>query len=146
MGLGKHQRYAKGLFAEAVIAVAVLWFVIPRWGILGAAWTCSVLMVLNRGILAPFLVSKTLSLGFADYMGTIYVRPLAAAVPAIALAWVARATLLPGSNWLQIFGAGALTGIFYYALAYLICLDRDHRSLLLTWLRSKTEPRPEGSV
>ena len=145
-GLGKHQRYAKGLFAEALILVAVLWFVIPRWGILGAAWTCSILMVLNRGIFAPFLVSKTLSLGFANYMGTIYIRPLAAAVPVIAFAWMARATLLPGFNWLQIFSAGALTGIFYYALAYLICLDRDHRSLLRTWLRSQTGPRHEGSV
>jgi hypothetical protein len=120
--------------------------VIPRWGILGAAWTSSILMVLNRGIFAPFLVSKTLSLGFANYMGTIYIRPLAAAVPVIAFAWMARATLLPGFNWLQIFGAGALTGIFYYALAYLICLDRDDRSLLRTWLRSQTGPRHEGSV
>lgn len=147
MGLGKHQGYAKGLFAEAVIVVAALWFVIPRWGIIGAAWICSVLMVLNRGIFAPFLVSKTLSLGFANYMGTIYVRPLAVAVPVVVIAYVSRATLLPGANWLQIFGAAMLTGVLYYALAYLICLDRDHRALLQAWLRQRrTEPRPDGSV
>jgi O-antigen/teichoic acid export membrane protein len=141
LGLGKHQRYAKGLFAEAVIAVAALWLVIPRWGIIGAVWVCSILMVLNRGLFAPWLVSKTLSLGFGHYMGTIYIRPLAAAVPVIAIAYLVRATVLPGGNWLQIFTAGALSGVLYYALAYLICLDREHRSLLRTWLRQrKSEP------
>jgi O-antigen/teichoic acid export membrane protein len=147
LGLGKHQRYAKGLFAEAVVAVVALWMVIPRWGILGAAWTCSVLMILNRGFLAPWLVAKTLSLGFGHYMGTIYIRPLLAAVPVIAIAYLARGTVLPGTSCLQIFAAGALTGVLYYALAFAICLDREHRTLLRTWLRQrKTEPRPEGSV
>ena len=147
LGLGKHQRYAKGLFAEAMITVVSLWFVIPRWGIIGAAWICAVVMILNRGLFAPWLVSKTLSLGFGHYMGTIYISPLAAAVPVLAIAYMARATVLPGANWLQILEAGALWSGLYYALAYLICLDRGHRALLRTWLRQrKTEPRPEGSV
>jgi O-antigen/teichoic acid export membrane protein len=142
LGLGKHQRYAKGLFAEAVIAVAALWLVIPRWGIIGAAWTCSILMILNRGVFAPWLVCKTLSLGFSQYMGTIYIRPLVVAAPAIALAYLARATILPGVNWFQIFAAGAVLAALYYGIAYLICLDRDHRLLLRSWLRSKAEARP----
>ena len=130
LGLGKHQGYAKGLFAEAAVAVLALWLVIPRWGILGAAWTCSVLMFLNRGIFTPWLVARTLSIGFRHYMGTIYLPPLATAVPVFAIAYLAHATVLPGANWLQIFAAGALTGALYYALAFLICLEREHRSLL----------------
>jgi O-antigen/teichoic acid export membrane protein len=135
LGLGKHQRYAKGLFAEAAIVVAALWVVIPRWGIIGVAWVCSILMILNRGLLAPWLVSRTLSLGFGHYMGTIYVRPFLAAAPVIAIAYLAHATVLPGTNWLQIFAAGALVALLYYALAYLICLDREHRALLTSSLR-----------
>jgi hypothetical protein len=104
--------------------------VIPRRGILGAAWTCSVLMFLNRGVFTPWLVARTLSIGFGHYMGTIYLSPLAAAVPVFAITYLAHATVLPGANWLQIFAAGALTGALYYALAFLICLDREHRSLL----------------
>ena len=38
-------------------------------------------------------------------MQTIYVRPLAVAAPVIAIAYLARSTVLPGSNWLQIFAA-----------------------------------------
>jgi len=140
LGLGKHQRYAKGLFVEAVLAVGALWVVIPRWGIIGAAWICAILMILNRGLLAPWLVARTLSIPFSHYMGTIYIRPIAAAAPVIAIAYLARATVLPGSNLLQMVAAGALIAVLYYSLAYLICLDQAHRSLLETWLRRRSQP------
>ncbi len=146
LGLGKHQRYAKGLFAEAVIVVAALWVVIPRWGILGAAWICAILMILNRGLLAPWLVSRTLSLGFPHYMATIYVRPLLAAVPAIAIEYLAHATILPGSNWLQIVAAGALPAAIYYPLAYFICVEDEHRTLLTSWLRRSRAARSHAAV
>jgi len=137
LGLGKHQRYAKGLFVEALLVVAALWVAIPRWGILGAAWICSTLMILNRGLFAPWLVAKTLSIGFGHYMGTIYLRPLAAAIPVVAVAYLAHTTILPGANWPQILAAGALIAVLYYALAYLICLDGEHRSMLRAWLHRR---------
>src|ERR1700689_2350742 len=102
-------------------------------------------MILNRGLFAPWLVSKTLSLGFGHYMGTIYIRPLAAAVPVIAIAYLGRATVLPGANWLQIFTAGALSSALYYVLAYLICLDRDHRNILRTWLKTRLRRPSAGN-
>jgi O-antigen/teichoic acid export membrane protein len=137
VGLGKHQRYAKGLFVEAILAVTILWFVVPRWGIIGAAWTCSVLMILNRGFFAPWLVSKTLSLSFGRYMGAIYVRPLLAAAPVLAVAYLLRATLLTGANLLQLFAAGAIIGGLYYSLAFPFCMDREHRALVWAWLARK---------
>jgi hypothetical protein len=73
-------------------------------------------------------------------MGTIYIRPIAAAAPVIAIAYLARATVLPGSNLLQMVAAGALIAVLYYSLAYLICLDQAHRSLLETWLRRRSQP------
>jgi O-antigen/teichoic acid export membrane protein len=131
LGLGKHQRYAKGLAAEAILAVVILWFVIPRGGILAAAWTCAALMLLNRGLFAPWLVSRTLSLPYGKFMRTIYVRPVLAALPVAALAYWARAALLPGANWLQILAAAAMIGIPYYALAFLFCLEPEHRQMLV---------------
>ena len=68
-------------------------------------------------------------------MGTIYVRPFLAAAPVIAIAYLAHATVLPGTNWLQIFAAGGLVAAIYYVLAYFICLDGEHRALLMSWLR-----------
>jgi O-antigen/teichoic acid export membrane protein len=137
LGLGKHQRYAKGLFVEAVLVLTVLWIVVPRWGIIGAAWTCSVLMILNRGFFAPWLVSKTLSLQFGQYMGSIYVRPLLAATPVVAIAYLLRATLLSGANIIQFFAAGAIIGSLYYGLAMPFCMDREHREMVWAWLNRK---------
>ena len=137
LGLGKHQRYAKGLLTEAVLAVMVLWLVIPRWGILAAAWTSAILMLFNRGLFAPWLVTRTLSLNFAYFMRTIYVRPLLAAAPVLAAAYWARAKILPGATWLQILGAAALIAAAYYSLAFIFCLDREHRFLLRQWVTSR---------
>jgi O-antigen/teichoic acid export membrane protein len=136
-GLGRHQRYAKGLLIEAVLTVAVLWMVIPRWGIIGAAWTCSVLMILNRGFLAPWLVSKTLSIPFGHYMGSIYVRPLLAAAPVLAIAYALHATVLPGTNLVQVFAVGAIIGSVYYGIAFPLCLDHGHRAMVIAWLNRK---------
>ena len=137
LGLGKHQRYAKGLIVEAVLTISALWFVIPRWGILGAAWIASIMMVLNRGIFAPWLVTRTLSLRFGPYMAAVYVRPLLTAVPVIALAYGLRATALPGANWAQIFTSALVIGTLYYSLALFICFDREHRSMLWEWVNRK---------
>ena len=137
LGLGKHQRYAKGLVAEALVTMAALWLVVPRWGIIGAAWIASVMMVLNRGIFAPWLVTRTLSLPFGQYMAAVYARPLLAAVPAIAFAYGLRATALPGANWAQIFASALAIGTVYYALAVFVCFDREHRSLLWEWVGRK---------
>src|SRR5579871_985081 len=130
LGLGEHQRYAKRLAIEPILAVIILWFVIPRGGILAAAWTCSALMLLNRGLFAPWLVSKTLSLSFSGFMQTIYARPILTALPVAVIAYWARITQLPGGNWFQILAAAALIGIPYYVLAFFFCLEPGHRQLL----------------
>src|SRR5262249_37956037 len=38
-GVGRHGGYARGLMVEAVVYVLALYWAVPRFGILGAAWT-----------------------------------------------------------------------------------------------------------
>jgi len=137
LGLGKHQRYAKGLLAEAVLAMLALCLVIPRWGILAAAWTVAALMLVNRGLFAPWLVARTLGIGFGYFMRNIYVRPLLAAAPVLAIAYAARAELLPGTTWLQIFIAALIIAAPYYGMAFAFCLEPDHRLLFKSWLTGR---------
>jgi len=143
LGLGKHQRYAKGLLAESVLAIVALWFIIPRSGILAAAFTIAALMLINRGLFAPWLVARTLGIGFASFMRNIYVWPLLAALPVLALAYVLRATVLPGTTWLQIFAAAILIAVPYYAIAFAFCLEHDHRLLLRRWITSRLTSQDE---
>jgi O-antigen/teichoic acid export membrane protein len=131
-GVGRHGGYARGLVVEAVLYVAALVWVVPRYGIVGAAWVSATLMIAVRGIYTPLLVSRALDYSFLAYMRRIYVRPLLAGVPALALAWALRATWLPGETWFQLAAAGCLTSLAYCAVALYFCVTPAHRSLLLS--------------
>src|SRR5215475_8583192 len=43
-GVGRHGGYARALVVEAIVYVAALYLVVPRFGIVGAAWCSAALM------------------------------------------------------------------------------------------------------
>jgi O-antigen/teichoic acid export membrane protein len=133
-GVGRHGGYARGLVVEAVLYVAALIWVVPRYGIWGAAWVSAILMIVVRGIYTPWLVSRALEYSFVAYMRRIYVRPLLAGAPALALAWALKASWLPGATWFQLVVAGCLTSLVYCAVALFLCVTPWHRSMLLSRL------------
>jgi hypothetical protein len=105
--------------------------VIPRFGIWGAAWVSAVLMIAVRGIYTPWLVSRALECSFLAYMSGIYVRPLLSAVPALAVAYAAKSTILPGQTWPELILAGCLTAGTYLAVALFACIAPHHRALFV---------------
>ena len=128
-GVGKHGGYARALMVEAVAYLAVLAWVVPRYGILGAAWAQAILMILVRGLCTPWLVSRALACSFPAYMSGIYIRPLLAAVPALALAVALKLTILPGNNLQELIMAGILTAGAYLSVATFACIAPHHRAL-----------------
>jgi O-antigen/teichoic acid export membrane protein len=136
-GLGKHQRYARSLLVEAVAGVLLLFVVIPRWGIVGAAWVVTSLMILNRGLVASWLISGTVGISFGRYLLSVYAWPAIAALPIVGLAYGLRSTILPGANWMQIFALAVALGASYYGLAFFVALERRHRVLLVDWIASR---------
>lgn len=143
-GLGKHKGYAISVAAEATLCVAGLYLAIPRYGILGAAWVVSALLVLNRGLVASWLLSRAVHCGMAAYLRGIYVSPFLVAVPAMLLSlWVKR-RWLPGNNLREVLMGGALLAILYYAAAFFLCLERHHREAFYDWIRARL-PRPAGA-
>jgi O-antigen/teichoic acid export membrane protein len=130
-GVGRHGGYARGLMVEAAVYLAALVWVIPRYGIWGAAWTSAILMIAVRGIYTPWLVSRALQCSFLSYMRGIYVRPLLVGVPAVLVAWLLRASILPGVTWPQLILAGVLSGTVYSVLAIVFCVNPAHRAIIL---------------
>jgi O-antigen/teichoic acid export membrane protein len=130
-GMGRHGGYAIGLIVEAVLYLGALVLVIPRFGIWGAAWVSAVLMIAVRGIYTPWLVSRALECSFLAYMSGIYVRPLLSAVPALAVAYAAKSTILPGQTWPELILAGCLTAGTYLAVALFACIAPHHRALFV---------------
>jgi len=130
-GVGQHGGYARGLVVEAVCYIGSLAVVVPRYGIWGAAWVSAVLMIAARGIYTPWLVSRALETSFLSYMQGIYVRPLLAGAPVIALGWALKHSFLPGRTWPELIAAGAVCAAAYLAIAAFACIAPQHRGLFL---------------
>ncbi len=136
-GLGKHKGYAIAVAVEAVLCVAGLYLAIPRYGIMGAAWVVSALLVLNRGLVASWLLSRAVHVGMAAYLRGIYVSPFLVAIPTMSMSlWVKR-RWLPGSNLREVLVGGALLAMVYYAAAFFFCLESEHRKASVNWLRAR---------
>lgn len=131
-GVGSHGGYARGLAVEAVCYIGALAVVVPRYGIIGAAWVSAIMMIAVRGIYTPWLVSRTLETLFVSYMRGIYVRPLLAGVPVIAIGWALKHTLLPGQTWPELVAAGVVCGAAYLAIAAFTCVAPHHRLLFFS--------------
>jgi O-antigen/teichoic acid export membrane protein len=136
-GLAQHQKYAYGLLAEALGNFGLSLLVIPRYGILGAAWVSAILMIAVRGLYTPWLLCRVLKTDMAEYMGSIFVRPVLTALPVLLLTWWCKQSLLPGSTLIQLavvaFGVAAL----YWTLAFFSCLEPGHRVVLRDWVAAK---------
>jgi hypothetical protein len=125
------------------VLVSLIW-VLPRYGIMGVAWVTCICMVLNRGLFAPWLVTRELKISFPWFMHSIYTWPVVAAVPVAALAYRLRDTTVPGNTWVQLFAIGAAVSAAYFGLAFFLCVPASHRSQFLSvvWrtLRIPTQP------
>ena len=146
MGLARYQAYSRGLLTEAVSSFVALIFVIPRYGIVGAAWVIAIAMILNRGLFLPWLVSRTMHFGYGWFMNSIYTRATLAAIPVYALAvWLGN-TIFPGKHVLELLGVGIVISVLYYALAFAFCLPPEHRRMVIDWIRRRlasSTPLPE---
>jgi O-antigen/teichoic acid export membrane protein len=143
-GLGTHNQYAQALMVEAAANVAGMIYVIPRYGIIGAACVASGLMLLIRGIYTPYLLCKSLDGSLWRFLYEIYVMPLLIGVPAIAVAILLKNTWLPGSNFGQLVLAGGIVAATYFGLAMFTCVDREHRVMLIEALRRRIAARRAG--
>jgi O-antigen/teichoic acid export membrane protein len=126
-GLGEHRRYAVILTCEGVALFGSLLFVVPAFGIAGAAWTVSILMVVFRGLLTPALLCRTMKISFGDYLRRIYLRPTVTAGIVMAGAIPFTHLGLRGDSWMQLIAAGLLISLLFVVMALFTCLPHPHR-------------------
>jgi O-antigen/teichoic acid export membrane protein len=142
-GIGKHQRLARALLAEAAVTTAAMAFLLPRYGLTAAAIAGSVAMVGNRALFTPWLLTQELGASYMKFLADVN-RPLLAVIP-VALVLVALKRIVPGNNWPQLFLAGTVTLLAYTPFAYRFVLD-EHKAMLMSKLRGLTSrfSRAEG--
>ena len=136
-GLGKHRGYAYSLLVEAILGMIAMYLAIPRYGIMGAAWITSVLMVLNRGVFTSWLFSEGVGRNFGGYLWGIYAGPILTAIPAFVAVWWIKLHWLPGRTWAEVLTGMGLLAIMYYGLGFFICLKKEHQSISWRWVQSR---------
>lgn len=134
-GIGKHSTYSYCLLAEALVAIAGLIVVLPRHGLLGAAWVIAVLMLLNRALNVLLLVSRELRMNPFGYAARIYAAPLAVALAASLTGFWLKQAVIPGRTWPELAAAAGVVLGIYAGLAFRFCVAPHHRALLVTKAR-----------
>jgi O-antigen/teichoic acid export membrane protein len=129
--MARQKWYARGLLVEALLSLAGMWYVIPRYGIVGVAWVASILMFLNRGVFVAWLLCHELKIPLAGFVWKVYAGPIGISAAVLALLAALRGSVLPGTSWLQ-FGLAAAIGFSSYgALAFFLVLKPEHREFLV---------------
>jgi len=131
-GLAKHGSLARAVFIEAIVCVAGLWYVIPRYGVFGAACVGAGLTIVSRGIYVPYKVSCHLEMRYSSYLWGIYAKPLAIMTPVAAITWGINRMLGEPAAWKVVLGGGAAMAIVYYLLVFFQGLEREHRQMILS--------------
>jgi len=127
MGQARHRVYAWSIVVEVIAMVGALFALAPRYGAYGVAWVVSLTITAVRGAFLAVLMCRVNGFALTEYLRAIYLRPLLAGIPAAALGLALRLTLLPGRNWLELIGAGALIAGVYFSIAFFTVLDADSR-------------------
>jgi O-antigen/teichoic acid export membrane protein len=133
LGQARHAGFARIMVAEVLITIAGLFLVVPRFGVLGAAWVVTVSILLTRGVAVAALISRVNGFSLVSYLRGIYERPTLVAMPAAVIAAVLH-RVLPGTTWLELFAAAGAIASAYYGLAFFLVLEREHRTPLLARL------------
>ena len=134
-GIGRHKLYARLLIGEAVVVLAVVALVLPRWGLYGAVWITSICMTLSRGVAVCMLTSWELGIHPLRYAAKIYGPPLGNCAAAMGLLWALRLRWLPGRNWGELIAASLLMLVLYGVLSWRFSLAAEHRAMIVGRLR-----------
>jgi O-antigen/teichoic acid export membrane protein len=136
-GLGRHQAYARGLLVESLTGIGVLIWVIPRYGMRGAAIASVIFMILNRAVYLSWLTCRVVGIRLMKYWIDTYAPPFLSTIPAIVLLSWMRVSAVAGNNWTQLIEAAGVSGAVYYAVAWFTCLAPEHRRIVshTVWVR-----------
>jgi hypothetical protein len=119
------------------VGVPLTIMAVKQYGIVGAAWTGAILMILDRGLWASFVMCRVTQYSWLSYLKAIYWRPFLCALAVAGVTFWMKATVLSAGRWPQFVIAGMITTVTYPILAWFYCVFPEHRELASRWLRTR---------
>lgn len=145
-GIARHGSYAISIVIESLIALAGMAFVLPRYGIFGAALIAASLAVINRGFITPWLMCHHLRYSYLRYMYGIYGRPLCIALPLLGLAFWLKFSWLAGRTWFELIAGAAIICSIGLLLGLFTCVESEHRDMFRDTLLDRLRPRRQQAA
>jgi len=136
-GLGAQRGYAITLVAELAVNIVATILVLRPYGIMGAAVVTSLLMLIARGIVTPWLLCQHLQFSFWQYMFRILAKPILVSAPLWAVLIALRHAGITGRSVPELALLGIGISALYFAGCYFTCVAPEHRQLLRNWLKKK---------
>jgi O-antigen/teichoic acid export membrane protein len=130
-GLARHRVFGFLLLAEGVLSSAVVYYFAQAGSLWQAALGASVLMIVNRGLVTPYLLCQHLQYSVVRYLAEVSLRPLAAGAVAGGVMWGLKAAGLPTASLVDLALAGLLTTFVFGLLAGRACVVPEHRDWLV---------------
>jgi O-antigen/teichoic acid export membrane protein len=136
IGQARHAPLAWGMVAEVVLSTTALFFIVPRYGVLGAAWVVSLAILMTRGVYVAIVICRINDFSLLQYVGAIYGRPVLVGAAVLAMAAVLP-RVLPGGSWAELVLAGITICAVYYGLGFVTILEPGHRAAIFARLRRR---------
>jgi len=121
-----------------VTSMAFTYHFVQRSDLLSSAAASAIIMILNRGLLTPYLLCRHLNYRMSRYLAEIAGYPLAAGVLTAGALWLCRISWLPGTTLLQLTVAGALGSALFLVGAGRYCVLAEHPVRVLDLIRQKS--------
>jgi O-antigen/teichoic acid export membrane protein len=131
-GLARHRVFGFLLLAEGLLSSALVYYFARAGSLWHAALAASVLMIINRGLLTPYLLCLHLQYSLVRYLAEVSIRPLAAGVATGLVMWGLKAAGLPVASLVDLALAGLLTTGVYVLIAGRFCVLAEHRDWIVT--------------
>ena len=144
-GLARHQAFSVLLVCEAVISSALVFYFARSGSVWLAAIACAAAMILNRGLLTPWLLCRYLRYPLARYLTAVIVPPVTAGLLTGLVMMICHSTWLPGRTYPHIGVAILLTSGLFLVIGGRLCVFPEHHSWVLTIIRGRA-PWAEAPV
>ena len=137
MGIARYGGYSITLFSEALVGIAAVAFLLPRYGLVASAAAISAGMVIARCLILSKLFSREFGLSQPRFLFTVYARPTVLMASSVAALWLCREFVTPGKTWFQLISTGVLYGLVYALLAFRFVVDAEHRHFVISKVRTR---------
>jgi O-antigen/teichoic acid export membrane protein len=137
-GLASHRVFGFLLLAEGIVSSALVYYFASIGSLWHAALAASALMIINRGLVTPYLLCRHLDYSVVRYLAEVSARPLAAGLLAGAVMWGLKTAGLPVTSLVQVGVAGLLTTGVFTLIAGRLCVLAEHRDWIVTVIASRS--------